>query len=1162
MKKFNNVARIGLAGSVSALALVISAPALAQDEAVVDEADGTCAVDASGDPIPTDPDCVGVTGGAVAGAEQEGGIVVTGSRIKKDTYTSTSPLQVLTTDTENEAGLFDPSQILQRSESASGTQIDATFQGFVLDNGPGSQTLNLRGLGADRTLLLVNGRRLAPAGVEGAPTNPSINLLPGSLIERYDLLLDGASSVYGSDAVAGVGNIILKKDFDGLELFARGEINPEGAGEDYTISAAWGFNTDRAFFGIGAEYDYRDAIRLNDRDFFQGCDRHYEVDQDGNILTVGLADNAAVLAASGGNVRVSESACKITGISGRIFNAFTRSGSIYYPSNGNIANFPVDPRTGRTLNFGDSSDAFGVQQDRNGDGIRDVDFQNVNTNAFDDTITFLSRQRLYNVMAYGEYTFPGAANITPFFEANYSRAEIFSDNTGSAQIFPSVPDLNEFNPCNFVTSNGVDCRASDNAFQQIRPGQANFGRLSQLSTGFPLPVTPIVSIQGDRDNVDVVQEQYRGVFGVKGDLPFISPSWTFETSFVYSKSKGSSVRRGIREDKLALALGLDPTADFNGDGIADNNGDGIADDYDQNLDFFGFFGDPQVIGACNTAALANPGLAAPDLAAGCVPVNLFADSVLGSPVGSFASQAEADYLFGIRSFDTEYEQIIGSAYITGNLFDLPAGPVGAVFGVEYRNDKIDSQPDFVASNGLFFGFFSDQGASGSKWIREAFGEIDIPLQAGKPWVQELNLNLSGRVTDEEFYGTNFTYSIKGNWRPVEPLLLKFSYGTSFRAPNLRENFLRGQSGFLTLFDPCAIPTDAFVPGAGGYQPQLDQRDQAILDNCVREGRDPTRVGIDNQGLNVNQFSSVEITTGGSLDIDPETSRSMTAGFAFEETFGDGWDVSLGFNYFDIKIEDSIVEPSSQFIINDCFTRQDGVRSPFCDRISTDTDPTTRLLISNVASGFINLNQEQVRGMDFNATFGKEVALFGTLVDLGLNLRANHLMERSTVFIDDTGVSDYDDDAGEFGLPKWTGRGTFTADVDKFRFTWQVRYTGPVEQDPDGIDPLSDAFGNGPDGNPTGFIGDTCTGGGSANNVVAGDGVFCRDVGFAKEQFLHSASIRYRTDRYTFLVGVDNIFNTAPPLVDSNEVLAIANTAIGNGYDYDGREFFASVSLEF
>jgi iron complex outermembrane receptor protein len=434
--------------------------------------------------------------------------------------------------------------------------------------------------------------------------------------------------------------------------------------------------------------------------------------------------------------------------------------------------------------------------------------------------------------------------------------------------------------------------------------------------------------------------------------------------------------------------------------------------------------------------------------------------------------------------------------------------------------------------------------------------------ADKPWVRELNLNLAGRITDEEFYGTNYTYAIKAGWRPVDQLLLKMTYGTSFRAPNLRENFLQGQSGFLFLFDPCAVP-DAAFSALGGYEASQDDRDPTILANCQREGRDPTRVGIDGNNTNTTQSQSVEIATGGSLDIDPETSRSITAGFSFEETFGDGFDVSLGATYYDIKLKDSIVEPSSQFIINDCFLRQDGQRSPFCDRIEYDTDAVnTRLLVSDLNSGFINLNEESVRGMDFSATFGKDVTLFGAMVDLGIDMRANHLIERSSLFIDDLGDPSFDDDAGEFGLPKWTGTTDFSAEYDKWRLTWRVRYTGSVEQDSTGIDPFSDAFQNGPDGLPTGFIGDTCTGGGSGDGVVVGDGVFCRDVGFADEIFYHSASIRYRDNRMTVIVGVDNIFDTVPPLVDGTEITEIANTAIGNGYDYDGREFFASVRYEF
>jgi iron complex outermembrane receptor protein len=1074
--------------------------------------------------------------------EEKGGIVVTGSRLRQNTFSSISPLQVIRTDDSQDAGLFDAATILQRSEAAAGQQIDATFSGFVLDNGPGSKTLNLRGLGADRSLILINGRRMAPAGVEGAPTNPSINLLPSSLVDRYDLLTDGASSIYGSDAVAGVVNVILKKNFEGFDLFASGDINPQGGGDDYTFSGSWGINNDRGFFGIGAEYQYTDTIRLGDRRFFRGCDKNYEIDQNGNIHTLGLADNAAVRNRTPG-VRVSENECKVGSLSGRIFLPFATYGSVYFTPGSNNTGIP---------NF--SENTFGGREiDANRDGIRDVDFQNVNLNGAEPNAVFQSESKLISLMAFGEYTLPGEANITPFFEMNYSRSRSRTDNSGTAQIFPNVPATNQFNPCNRSAPGGVDCRRAQNV---------TFG--TTLSTGFDLPVQPIIAVEGDRNNFNVTQEQYRGVLGVRGDLPFIGSGWDFEVTGVYSKAIGKSTRVGIREDKLAFALGIDPTADFDGDGVFDNNGDGIADDYDPELNLGGVFGGPVLAAPCSAAGLRNPSGALADLTQGCVPVNLFASSLLGAPVGNFATQAERDYLFGVRSFDTSYEQLMITGFAGGSLFTLPAGDVTLGVGAEYRKDKINSTPSVIASNGLFFGFFGDRGAVGSKDIKEVFGEVSLPLKANEFLVRELTLNLSGRLTDEQFYGTAGTYAIKGVWRPADPLSLKFSYGTSFRAPNLRENFLAGQSGFQTLVDPCAV-TDASI-ASGAYLAADDLREATTLQNCIREGRDPTRVGFDPLLGNAIQTSSTEITSGGSLDLNEETSRAITAGFAFEKTFGGGFDLSVGASYFDIKVKGGIVEPSSQFILNDCYTRQDGQRSQFCDRITSSSSQSNRFLVTDVTAGFINLNGESVRGIDINANFGKEVQLFKTNVDFGLELRANHLIERSSLFIDDNGVSSIDNDEGEFGLPRWTGQSTFTADIDKFRFTWQVNYIGPVQQQADGIDPFSDAFGRGPDGLPTGVISDTCLGNGTKNTDgsvrVAGDGRFCRDVGFAGKYFTHTVSLRYRTDLWTLRAGVTNLFDRAPPLVDSSEVFAIANTAIGNGYDYNGREFFVTINRKF
>lgn len=1069
--------------------------------------------------------------------EEESGdtIVVTGSRIKRDAFTSISPLQVISTELSQDVGLFDPASILQRSEAASGQQIDATFQGFVLDNGPGSQTLNIRGLGADRTLLLLNGRRIAPAGVEGAPSSPSINLLPGSLIERYDLLLDGASSIYGSDAVAGVGNVILRKDFEGLEVFGSGNHNPRGGGDDYTVSASWGMNSDRGFFGVGAEYDFRDEVKIEDRDFLAGCQTHYEITNTGEIRTVGIRDRLVVENRTPG-VTVSDNECIVSGISGRIFNPFTRLGSIYFTDGAGNSGIP---------NYNESTGGFG-DVDANGDGIRDVDFQDVNVNGDNAERTFISEQKRVSIMAFGEYTLEGDANITPFFEALYTRADVGADNTGAPQLFPYVPAANAFNPCNIGT--GVDCRAGENA------GNLFAGN---LSTGFSLPVIPILAIEGDRGNFDVTQEQTRIVGGIKGDIPWMNAGplndWTFEVSGTYSRSEGESTRLGIREDKLALALGIDPTFDFDGDGIVDNNGDGIADDYDNDVNFGITVGAPVIgvntaagiINPCDTSALANPSLAMADLAAGCVAVNLFAPSVLGSAIGNFASQAERDYVFGRRDFDTVYEQTIFNGIMTGQVGKTAAGPIGVALGAEIRTDKINSQPSLVAENGLFFGFFSDSGAQGDKTIKEIFAEVDIPLIADYPLFEQLDVNISGRFTDEEFYGSAGTYSIKGGWRPVTPLLLKASFGTSYRAPNLRENFLAGQSGFNTLFDPCAVPNDAFLTGV--YDASGDDRDQAVFDNCRREGRDPLTVGTDPNGnlLGTISTSSVEISTGGSLELDPETSTSFTTGFAFSQPFFEEFDFDFNMNYYDIKVEGAVIEPSAAFIVNDCYSRDDGTRSPFCDRIQTGG---ARSLVSFVSGGFINQDEETVRGIDINSRFGYEFTAFDQPLDFGLSVRANKLLERSQLFIDDAGQELFDEDAGEFGFPEWTGTATATLDWKDFRLTWQTRFIDAVEQQADGIDEFDDALGT----QGTGFFGDTCTG-----------GVLCRDVGFADEYYTHTIALRYRADTWTIRGGVSNVFDTEPPLVNGGEgITQISNTPLGNGYDLDGREFFMSVNKRF
>ena len=270
-------------------------------------------------------------------------IVVTGSRLRSSTYTSISPLQIIDAEFQREVGLINADDILQNSTNAGGQQIDLTFNGFVLDNGPGSTTVSLRGLGANRTLLLMNGRRLAPSGVEGAPSSPSVNLVPRLMVQRYENLLDAGSSIYGSDAIAGASNIITRKDFDGLEIQVFSGTYDRPGGDNSTIGAAWGFNTDRGSFGIGVEYTDVDRTSYADRPWTNECTGNVEIDQNGNIR------RQDQYYAQLGYPDVGQ--CSSLSLAARTLVRGSRFGSIYYTpgsSNGGWGNFTEsgDPFTG------------------------------------------------------------------------------------------------------------------------------------------------------------------------------------------------------------------------------------------------------------------------------------------------------------------------------------------------------------------------------------------------------------------------------------------------------------------------------------------------------------------------------------------------------------------------------------------------------------------------------------------------------------------------------------------------------------------------------------------------------------------------------------------------------------------------------------------------
>jgi outer membrane receptor protein involved in Fe transport len=205
-------------------------------------------------------------------------IVVTGSRIRQDKYSSSAPVDVVSPEEQVARGVTDIASALQTTTVAAGSpQVTAaTSSILVQDGGVGSETLSLRGLGANRTLVLLNGRRAGPAGTRGSVSSFDLNVLPLGAVERIDILKDGASSIYGSDAIAGVVNIITKKgDGGSVEAFASRPTKQGGA--ESRVSATWGRGFDRGNLRITADWYKEAELRRGQRNYFR-CGEAYIFD--------------------------------------------------------------------------------------------------------------------------------------------------------------------------------------------------------------------------------------------------------------------------------------------------------------------------------------------------------------------------------------------------------------------------------------------------------------------------------------------------------------------------------------------------------------------------------------------------------------------------------------------------------------------------------------------------------------------------------------------------------------------------------------------------------------------------------------------------------------------------------------------------------------------
>jgi outer membrane receptor protein involved in Fe transport len=192
-------------------------------------------------------------------------VVVTGSHISANhsMMTGIGAVTVIDKDAIERSGATSVETLLQRMSSSAGFASNQT-NAYWAGNGYGTTQVNLRGLGANRTLVLINGRRVVSGGT-GANSSVDLNMIPVAMIQRMEVLKDGASAIYGADAVAGVVNLITKKDFVGLELQGRYGQTSEGDGRDKAANLTWGIASDKGNLMTALDYSESGTVTMDSR---------------------------------------------------------------------------------------------------------------------------------------------------------------------------------------------------------------------------------------------------------------------------------------------------------------------------------------------------------------------------------------------------------------------------------------------------------------------------------------------------------------------------------------------------------------------------------------------------------------------------------------------------------------------------------------------------------------------------------------------------------------------------------------------------------------------------------------------------------------------------------------------------------------------------------
>lgn len=848
-------------------------------------------------------------------------VVVTGTRIKAPGLVSASP--VYSIDSEDIAVQQEPEveKILRL------LPITLPGDNQNVNNGTfGAATIDPRGLGTQRSILLMDGKRMTPYNHRG---RVDVSLVPSALIERVDILTGGASAVYGSDAVSGAVNFIMKRDFEGVDLRlnnttlngsdVNGEDGQEGATDSVSLTLGSNLADGRGNVVVHLDWTDREPLLLGALPFGQlGINTAPDatmrtVSEGPPVVTEPIPESQWVNAGyaswlrGAGNVPPSEAQCAGPGAS----DHKTGSGSTtaiptrmeIFGAGGTFGQFRNDRTFGTEectkFNFNPYNFFQTPQEKYSGTAIGHFDLA--------DSVEAYSRVSFSHITVVQQVapsgTFGAAFWVpvnNPFLSAQAKQALL---DQADSQLNP-MPDADGMTPDPSLIK--VPPSGKDDPPQNWRDVNNNgmvddgdYLRMLLRRRTFEL---------GFRDE-RYESDYYQLVAGVRGDF---ATDYNYDISYQYGESNRTTIRDGYT-NLSNIANALDAKKNDEGNIVCES-------------------GPP------------------------CVPLDLFGG------YGTITPEM-ANYIRAVALQQQKYTQSVFTASVGGSVaaVQLPSAnaPLAFNFGYEKREEDAVFTPDEC----LKLAPASCQGGAGGNLlpiaggfdVSEFFGEMVLPLVDGMTGVQTLQLEAGFRASDYDITGSNETWKFGIIWRPVDSLLVRVMQQRAVRAPNVGELFSPVTTGLDNASqDPCSVAN------------ATELMTNTVLEaRCISTGMTAAQVGKVDDVIS-NQINDLR---GSSLDAPPapEEADSFTIGAVWTPSFDRGPidRLVLSLDYYDIDISDIIGVFSAQEILDACYN--DGDMSQ-CDKIQRVGGGLTSSA-AGVERFTTNLDYLRAEGLEFNADLG-------------------------------------------------------------------------------------------------------------------------------------------------------------------------------------------------